>query len=500
MEVLSNNLNDISACRLKTWGIVVLLLLTAGYFTAFFYMSHRMILLIFAGAALTTLFLVRPTPGFWLPVLPLVFVVGGATLPMGEFNPAIATIAVFAFTLFYVADRILWNKPLFVPSLYLAFFLIAVFIQVCSIFISIHFHNQYAWNAIRDGSSLFLFFPLAVIIPSLCNTEKKINRLLRALLITILLAALVGVMQYFSFTSFSRVDMSLGYIYRGRVASFFGNPNVFAGYLELSIPLALALFFIEKDIKWKATAMTVVILGVLSVLYTFSRGGLISTFIGCGITLLYVFRKKVWVPVLLGITTIFVLIQFAATFERQMSFIMNPQDQMTQPTLLHRYISYRGFLNQFSESPGTGVGYGARSFYWGRSRLYSFWEVRFGVSTESIPRFGGLNSLFLNHAVKGGIVSLVSVLLVFAVIFVAFFKALRIGKGVLAVALFAGLFSFMVHQVVGNQLRFPTVNSQFWIVSGLLLTIAAPGSRVSKAKKNRNLPGEFDHGINEMDK
>ncbi len=429
MDALSHNLNDISACRLRIWGIIVLLLLTAGYFTAFFYMSHRMLLLLFAGTALTTLFLVRSNPGFWLPFLPLVFVMGGSTLPLGEFNPAIATIAIIAFTFFYIADRILWNKPLFVPSPYLAFFIIAILIQACSIFISIHLHGQYAWNAIRDGSSLFLFFPLAVIIPSICKTENKINRLLRALLITMLLAAFVGVLQYFSITSFSRVDISLGYIYRGRVASFFGNPNILAGYLELCIPLALALFFIEKDIKWKMTAMTAVILGILSVLYTFSRGGLICTFIGCGITLLYVFRKHVWVPILLGILTIFILIQFAATFERQMSFIMDPKAQLNQPTLLHRYVSYQGFLNQFSESPGTGVGYGARSFYWGRSRIYSFWEVRFCVSSESILKFGGLNSLFLNHAVKGGIVSLVSVLLVFTVIFTAFFKALRNGKG-----------------------------------------------------------------------
>ncbi|MCK5115974.1 MAG: O-antigen ligase family protein [Candidatus Aegiribacteria sp.] len=476
MKDLSQDLNRISECRLKIWGVVVLLLLTAGYFVSFSYITHRMLLVLFAGIAIIILFLLRPKPGFWLPVLPIVFVVGGGTLPFGEFNPAISTIAVIAFTLFYAADRILWNKPLFVPSSFLLFFIIALLIQVCSVFISIHHHEQYTWNAIRDGSSLFLFFPLAVIIPSICRTEDKINQIIRAVVLTLLVASLVGVMQYFSITTFSRVDMGLGYLYRGRIASFFGNPNIFAGYIELCIPLAIALFFKEKKYRWKIAAFVAVTLGILSVLYTFSRGGLICTFIGCGITLLYVFRKKVWIPVLIGLAAVVILISFMGTFERQMSFFMNPEAHMNQPTILHRYVSYRGFINQFMESPETGVGWGAKEYYWGRSLLYSFWEVRHCRSTKRIPMFGGLNSLFLNHMVKGGLLSLTSVLLVLAVIFAVFIKAMKNGKGVLAVALAAGLFSFMGHQIVGNQIRFPTVNSQFWIITGLLLALTASSS------------------------
>ncbi len=475
MKDLSQNLNSISECRLSKWGIAVLLLLTAGYFVSFFYMSHRILLLIFAGIVVTTALFLKPKPGAWLPVLPFLFLAGVTTIPSGEFNPALATLMMFAFVFLFIFDRILWNKPLFIPSKSLFFLSIAVLIQVVSVFISIHVHGQYAWNAIRDGSSIFLFFPFAIIVPCLCRTETQINRLLRALLLTVLLVALVGVFQYSTISGFSRVDIGLGYLYRGRVASLFGNPNIFAAYLELSIPLAIALFFREKDLKWKLTALTAVVLGVLSVLFTFSRGGLVGMSIGCGITLFYVFRKKVWVPIVLALGFIAVMLRSAETFDRQMSFFTNPQANLTEPSILHRYISYKGFLNQFKESPITGVGWGADEFFWGRSSLYSFWEVRFCVSSESILGFGGLNSLFLNNAVKGGIISLASVLLVFAVIFVAFLKALKNGKGLLAVALAAGIFSFMGHQIVDNVLRFPTVNSLFWVITGLLLAFATSG-------------------------
>ncbi len=486
MRGFPQELNDISECRLKIRGVIVILLLTAVYFTSYFFMPEKILFLLIAGTALITLFFVRPEPGFWLLLLPLVFMSGGLTLSMGEFEPAVATVVMAMFAFFYTADRILRNKTLFIPSPFLFFIFIGFLIQVFSIFISIHLHGQHLWNAIREGSSFFLFFPLAIVIPVLCRTDDKLNQLLRAVLIAVLIASVIGVIQYFSITSFSRVDMSLGYVYKGRIASLFGNSNIFAGYLELGIPPAIALFFLEKNIKWKITAAAAVAFGILSVLYTFSRGGLICTFIGCGITLLYVFRSKIWIPVILGVLSIFILIMSADTFERQMSFFMNPEAHLNQPTILHRYITYSGFFDQIAESPVTGVGWGAREFFWGRSPIYTFWEVRHAVSVETIRTFGGLNNLFLNQAVKGGIVSVISALIVFAAIFAAFFRAFKRGRGIVAIALIAGISSFLLHQFLDNLIRFPTVNAQFWTVSGLLLALAASGSKISDKDKQES--------------
>lgn len=471
MRILPHDLKDISEIRLSFRGVITILLLTAAFLACFFYMPERIRYVLFAGTAVTIIFFLKPKPDFWLPVLPFLFLAGVTTLPSGDFNPAIATLIMFGYVFVYTADRILWNKPLFIPSKTLFFLLLAFLIQIVSVFISIHIHGQYLWNAIRDGSSIFLFFPFAIIVPNLCRTEERINGLLRTLLLALIVVGFVGVLQYFSITGFSRVDMNLGYVYRGRVTSFFGNPNIFAGYLELSIPMGIALFFKEKDIRWKMTAAVAVILGLLSVLYTFSRGGLLCIFIGCGITSMYIFRSKIWIPIMLGIASVLILISFSGTFERQMSFFMDPKAHLSQPTILHRYVLYRGCLHQFEESPITGVGWGAKEFFWGRSRLYSFWEVRHCVSTARQELFGGLNSVFLNQAVKGGVVALSSLLLIFGTILATGIKAVREGKGILAVALSAGIFSFMIHQLFGNQMKYPSVNSEFWIITGLLIAI-----------------------------
>ena len=450
-------------------------------------MPQKMRLMLFLGTAFLTVFLAKPKPGFWFPVLPLVFISGGITLKIGEFNPAIATLVMMMFSFFYIADRIIRNEPLFVPSPFLFFFMIAIFIQITSVFISIHVHEQYAFNAIREGSSIFLFFPMAVILPVLCINEKMFNRILRAIVSALFLASLIGVLQYFSIADFSRVDIGIGYMYKGRIASLFGNPNIFACYLEIAIPLGIAQIFREKSKNWKMFSSAAVVLGLLSVLYTFSRGGLVFTFIGSVAILIYAFRSKLWIPVLIIIGALSLLIINADTFERQISFLTNPEEQATQPTILHRYVAYQGFLDQFAESPIIGCGWGAREFYWGRSLIYSFWEVRHCVSTQTISRFGGLNSLILNHAVKGGIISLSSVILIFVVIFAAFIRALKKGGGIIAVAIIAGNLCFLGHQIIDNTLRFPTVNSLFWIVVGLLLALTAPGLVKSDTATGKNV-------------
>jgi O-antigen ligase len=217
-----------------------------------------------------------------------------------------------------------------------------------------------------------------------------------------------------------------------------------------------------------------VVLGTLSVLYTFSRGGLICVALGSGATLMYIFRSKPWIPVLTGVLATLVLIQYGDTFERQLSFLSNPQDQITQPSILHRYVSYRGYMQQIEESPMTGVGWGAREYYWGRSRLYSFWEVRYGLSTGKIVRFGGLNSLLFNQAVKGGIPALLAMLIVFASVYAAGVKGIRKSReDIMAAGLTGGIFGFMIHQVVDSQILFPTVNSLFWLSVGAILAIVS---------------------------
>jgi len=467
-------------CRLKLSGIIALLFMTALYsFLLVRYPLKIRMILIFSAALLAAL-LWRPRPSAWLPALPFAFLLGGGTVSIGVFNPSILTLVGFAFFIFYFLDKLAWNSPFPSQGFPGKLFMASLAVQVLSIAVSIHLMGQHPWNAIREGSGIFLFLPLLYIVQDICRTREDIRRLVRSLVLTLLVATAAGMLEYFSIEGFSRVDLSLGYVYRGRIASFLGNANVFAGYLELMIPVALASAFSERSWRWRLPALIASLMGLLCVLYTFSRGGLLFVAIGCGAVFFYRFRRKLWLPLLIGAVFVSLLIKNADVFQRQMSFFLNPQDCLSEPTLLHRYITYRGYLDQISEDPVTGIGWGAQEYYWGGTRIYSFWEVRHRRSSESIDNFGGLNSLVLNQLVKGGVISLVSLALLVWALILTFTRSIRYRRNILDVAVVAGITAMFGHQLVDNLLQWPQISSVFWLLVGMLAAHANVNAEVNE--------------------
>ena len=407
-----------------------------------------------------------------LPILPLLFALGVRAYRFGPFFPNGATLVGFAFFGYYAITRIVRNKPVPVRGTTQWLVLAAVGIQLVSIFVSIHVHGQHTWNAIRDGSSVFLFFPFAFILPDLLRTEESLRSLLRGLLVALLVTGSVGVATYMSTAGFSRVDIAIGYVYRMRVGSLFGAPNVLGGYLDLTLPVILALAFTEKSRKWRILACTAFVLGFLSSLYTFSRATFILATTGSGLVIAYRFRRKLWVPVIALAAFGLFMAKNADTFARQLSLVTEPEELYMQPTLLHRYITYRSFINDFESNPVSGRGWGALEFYHGRSSLFSFWDVRHTVSTTQINSFGGLNNLFLNHAVKGGLIALASLLLLLLAMLSASLSAIRRVRSLMAFAISASLLAFLAHHLVDNLIRWAQINAFFWMSLGLLIAIS----------------------------
>lgn len=451
-----------------SYGKVLAILALTGFYLLLVYMLPMKLRLVFLAMLLFPLLLLvklRPEP--WLLAVPFLILLGGAKFSVGQFFPAVLTVAVFLFFVLYLADRLLWNRPMVRPWLPVKLTVAALAVQVVTIFISIHVQGQYTWNAIREGSSVFLFMPLIYIVPDLCRSREKVKRVTRSLLLALLAASLLGVFEYFTTQGFSRVDLGLGYVYRGRVASFLGNPNVFAGFLELTIPLALAIALSEKSLPWKLVSFAGVILGIMSVLFTFSRGGLASMLLGCAIVLVYWYRRRIWIPITIGLLFVGVMVRYSSVFERQLSFFSNPSELVHQPTLLHRYVTYKGLVTQIERSPVIGVGWGSRSYFWGGTKIYSFWEVRHTVSSQMIRNFGGLNNLILTHLVRAGIIGLTALLLIFSAVVAASVKLLRKCPSPWGIGISAGMAGFFLHQTMDNFLHWEQTNCLFWFILGL---------------------------------
>jgi|GEM_PF-417069 len=460
-------------------SFLVLLLLLSIYMLALVNLTLPVRIGIVAALLAGVWFAASPRMESALLVLPFLLVVGAKEFSLRPFNPMIATLVGFAFTGLWIIDKALWDHSLRAfdhPGIRLA--LLAMLMQSVSIAISVSVLGEQFWNAVREGSSDFLMFPMVLIMAEACTEPRRMKAVLRSLVLALLVAGLVGVLQYVSSSGLYRVDINIGYFYKARVGSFFKSANVFAGYLELMVPVAVATAFLERQLRWKMISAAAAFLGFLSVLFTFSRGGFFMTTGMVGLVLVYQFRSRIFIPILAAVLFTAVMARNADTFARQLSLVTSPTDIVSQPTLLHRAITYRSSWQAFTAHPVTGIGWGSEEFYWGRSILYSFWDIRHRVGTTDVVHFGGLNSLFLNSALKGGLFSIAAVLLILASAFVSSRRALERPGGLLAVGLVAGLLGLTGHQLVDNLIRTPQVNAFMWIQIGLLCALRASASEM----------------------
>jgi O-antigen ligase len=415
-------------------------------------------------------------PRSWLLLFPVAIVFGRATFDYGPFYIGFATIAVLVASLFYYTVKIAgFNSfPRFPLPVYLV--LAAFLAQVASAFASLHYHDNLVSNTIREAGKLFIAASILPLVYDWYGRGKWLVRMLKVTALMLLVMCVYGIYQYSAGSLDVTGEQASGFDLAGRVYSTVnGGPNSYSGVLELLVPAVLASMFVFKRRIWKAIALIAVILGVQNVLYTFSRGGFLTVSIACFVFLVYRNRRRIWVPVVALSLFAGVLLANAGEFKRQLTVFGDTKSLIMDTSLLHRYTSYKGFISAIEASPVVGVGWGSREFFHGRTSLYSFWEVRHEDSINKITRFGGLNSLILEMPYKGGLFSMLSLLLLITAFVTVSVKVLKSGVDKsLGMGLISGLVAFGVHQAVDNLTQWPQTGAFFWLVFGLLISVAYP--------------------------
>lgn len=458
----------------RTWFFVLGATLT--YFHIFL-AYPRPVLFAFLGVPLLFIAVYHVSnPRSWLLLLPVAITFGDRVYDYGPFYISLATIAVLSASLFYLIIKItgLRNVPRF--PLPVAIVFVAYLAQLASMFVSLHNYENLVSNTLREANKLFLAAVLIPVVYDWYGRGEWLARMLKILVLMLLIMTIYGIYQYNAGNLDTFGDRACGYDLAGRVFSTIGGgPNSYSGVLELLVPTALASMFVFKKKPWKVIALATALLGILNVMYTFSRGGFLTVTFACFIFLVYRYRKKIWVPILA--MTIFTggLLINAGEFRRQLTVFGDTRSLILDTSLLHRYTSYKGFINSIEKSPIVGVGWGSREFFHSRTSLYAFWEVRHEESVEKITRFGGLNSLILEMPYKGGIFSSVSLLLLLIAIGLTSIKLLKSGSDKsLGMGLICSLAAFLVHQAVDNLVPWPQTGAFFWIIFALLISTAYP--------------------------
>jgi len=452
-----------------TAGIALLL-----YFTACILMlPASMVVPVMLLPGLPFLLFFMPDPRRWLLLLPLAIALGFAEIGFGPFSLFLAVIFLFCGYLVYFLAKTASYYPPPRFGVFQRLVLFAYLAQMVALTVSIHVNGQHVLNAVRESHKFFIPALLPLIIMDWYGDREWFDRMLKAVVLTMLVLSIYGIYQFHSGSAWSVGEVASGYHIAGRAFSTIrGGANSYSGFLELTVPASLAAAFYFRSRSWKAVCFTAVGLGILNGLYTYSRGGFLTISLSCIIYLIYRFRRKVWVPIISAAVFIGVVAGNAQTFERQVVMITDPSSVVFEATLLHRYVSYSRYLMDIRANLLSGVGWGAKEYYSGGSSLYSFWEVRHEQSTDHIPEFGGLNSLFFDMVLKGGIASALSLLLIITAAVYVSSRALRFRhESDLSVGIVSGLCAFGIHQTVDNLLQWPQTGTFFWISMGLLAVL-----------------------------
>jgi len=138
-----------------------------------------------------------------------------------------------------------------------------------------------------------------------------------------------------------------------RISSLFGNPNNFASWLMLTLPMSIYLF-LSRSYKIKVGCIFVILIQICALLLTLSRAGILSTVLGMFLLLWISARKRfiqrkhvlilLFFSMLIGIISLY----FSGMYQTERASIdLNSRDMIW-------YTLWQSILNK----PFLGVGFG----------------------------------------------------------------------------------------------------------------------------------------------
>lgn len=128
---------------------------------------------------------------------------------------------------------------------------------------------------------LFIFYPLScILIAGSVRDRDRAEKIVTAAILSGLVITAFGIVQYLA-----RVDLDykVGFLTISLHASeglgsTLGNPNKFAKYLDLVLPLSFVSLLVQKELRRKLLPGTLAILGLVCLVLTRSLGGIAAVF------------------------------------------------------------------------------------------------------------------------------------------------------------------------------------------------------------------------------
>ena len=254
----------------------------------------------------------------------------------------------------------------------------------------------------------------------------------------------------------------------GRIPSTFGHFNSLAGYLNLVIPFAIAVWLLQRDRKFKNLGKWCALLSTVALVFTQSRGALIA-YLGTLVLAAWVlsatravFLKRL---VIMGTGAAFGIIMVGLALER-----FSEVDDFTALTRLEMWGTA---AVMFRSSPLVGVGFG------------NFKELYGNILPWVVPRTLDVHNLYLQILVETGVVGMIAFTFLAMVVIRKCLSQINSGnpdyERVVGFGVLAGFVSVLTHGTVDYLFH---VSPQFSALFFLLLALLATTDRARNRRLN----------------
>jgi O-antigen ligase len=338
-----------------------------------------------------------------------------------------------------------------------------------------------ARSLFRLASYVLFYYAVAGWVRDAARLRKTVMALLLSTIVLCLPALLQAAQGSFG-EWFERLYANQSEIippWTGRVSSVFLGVNFLAGYLNMVLPLALAVQAMAKEATLRMTAKITFFLGIITLVLTQSRGAYIALLAVLVMAFQTVLKSKTarlrFVPAFAAAVIIGSVISYALTQDIDTGAAgPSARERFTtvDETTAERLLIYGAAWGMFVDSPAAGIGYG--NF---RSHFNSF-------TGDAPTDLWDAHCLYLKVLAETGLPGFVCF---FAMIGSALLAAQRSWKEsswpterILAVALMGGVTTVLVQGMVESLVDLPQFGSLLW----LLFALYFAGKRIGRAAPN----------------
>ena len=208
---------------------------------------------------------------------------------------------------------------------------------------------------IGQMAKLFLLY---IVVANSIEDETDIKWLVWALLVGALFEGLLGICQWVAGRPLGLSFLGeANQLFYGRPLGTIGHPNGYGAYLSATLPLALAMLFLEGRTLYKALVGVVLCVGVLGLVFSLSRGSWLSFVVASIAVLVFAIRRRRrnLHTVFVGAGSILLLLLLLMLSQRDLITARLTSSQANE-SALSRITMAKGAIAMIQDHPLLGVG------------------------------------------------------------------------------------------------------------------------------------------------